>query len=69
MSRTYSKPANKHQKQPEVHFKEYLYSTYMPLRYTKRHLTTEIEFELLEDITSMRKRFRRLSHKMRNDYL
>ena len=66
MSRTYSKLIDKHQKHLKVDFQEYLYNTNEPQKSVSRHATAELEAILLEDIATMRRRFRHLSYRMRN---
>jgi hypothetical protein len=68
MSRTYSKLTNKQQKRPKVHFQEYLQNTNEPQEYISHGPSTGLEIELIEDIESMRKSFRRLVNKMKSRY-
>lgn len=67
MSRTYAKLTNKHQNYPKVTFQEYLYDTNEPRVNVMSRSSAEIERELQEDITTMRKRFRHLAHRMKSN--
>ena len=66
MSRTYAKLIDKHQNHPRVDFQEYLYNTNEPQKSVSGHSSAELEAMLLEDIATMRRRFRHLSYRMRN---
>ena len=66
MSRTYAKLIDKHQKHPRVDFHEYLCNTNEPQKSVSEHSSAELEAMLLEDIATMRRRFRHLSYRMRN---
>jgi hypothetical protein len=66
MSRTYSTFKNKYQKQPKVHFSQYLYNAREPQDYLSHDLPDDSEIELLENTTLMRGDLRDLAKKVRN---
>jgi len=49
MSHDYSMTTNKQQKQPKVHFQQYLYNTNEPRENISGSLPRELESELLEN--------------------
>lgn len=66
MSKTYSNLKNKHQRHPKVHFQQYLYTADDPYQYISNSPPAELEAELLENIESVRQRFRLLARRIRS---
>lgn len=65
MSHDYSAIKNK---QPKVHFQEYLYNIGEPRDDISSDFPQSQEAELLEDSFSMRRRFRSIAERLRNRY-
>ena len=66
MSHEYSAIMNKQQKHPKVHFKQYLYNSSEPRDDISTDLPQQLEVELLENSSPMRRRFRHIALKIRN---
>lgn len=58
MSRTYSKPTDKQNKQPKVHIRQYIYSLNEPDDLSEPLLATENQSVKMKSTKSMRQRFR-----------
>lgn len=57
---------NKHQKHPKVDFDQYLYNSGEPGDRVSSNNPAELEAELLENKGFMRRRIRRIAHRMRD---
>jgi hypothetical protein len=65
MINEYSTRKNKHSK---VHFQQYLYNSGEPRDIISRDTPADLEDELLEDSHIMRRQFRLMAQRMRNQY-
>ena len=65
MSYDYSLQKNKH---PKVNFQQYLYNIDEPTDSVMKDARAAVGYGLLDDMHAMRRRFRRIAHKLRDAY-
>jgi hypothetical protein len=68
MSHSTKAITNKQQKEPKEFFEQYLYNSGEPSDDNNFQISAELEAELLENSYFMKRRIRRLAHRMRNRY-
>lgn len=65
MSHSITKIKNKQQKHPKVQIKQYLRDSSEPIETDSHYLPPELQYEILEDRFSMRRRLKRFARRIR----
>lgn len=66
MSSKYSSIRNKQQKHPKINYRQYLYNSGEPMDDISNDSSTDFDYEMIEDSSDMRRRFRDIAQRMRN---
>lgn len=68
MSRSYDAKKNKQQKHHKKFFEQYLFNAYEPRDHVSNNTPAELEAELLQNTFVMKRRFRHIAQRLRENY-